>query len=311
MNARMTAIEWLMLVTLSILWGGTFFFNKITLNELSVMAVVFGRVSLAALTLLVILMFMKQRLPRELPVWGAFFTMGFLNNLLPFGLIVAGQTQIGSGLASVLNATTPLFAAVLVHALTTDQTERLSKNRIFGIVLGIVGIAVMIGPDIASVGFNSLDVMAQIAILGAACCYGLALVFARRFKSLGVPPMIVATGQVTASSVLLFPLWLLWETPWVDTFMPSMPVMLSILALSIFCTAAAYILYFKILSGAGATNASLVTLLIPVSAILLGALFLNETLAPRSFAGIALIGLGLLSLDGRLLHKFGNLSRRE
>lgn len=307
MNVRMTAIEWLMLLALSILWGGAFFFNAIILSELSVMAVVFGRVSLAALTLLIIVKFLKQSLPRDLSLWGAFFVMGFLNNLLPFGLIVAGQTQIGSGLASVLNATTPLFAAVLVHMLTTDKTERLSTSRIFGIVLGIAGVVVMIGPDIADVGFTSLDVLSQIAILGAALCYGLALVFARRFKRLGVPPMIVATGQVSASSLLLLPLWLLWEAPWQDAFVPSMTVTLSIICLSVFCTALAYILYFRILSGAGATNASLVTLLIPVSAILLGVLFLNETLTPRILVGISLIGLGLLSLDGRMFQAIKGL----
>jgi drug/metabolite transporter (DMT)-like permease len=304
MNTKMTAIEWAMLLSLSVLWGGSFFFNKVALAELSVLAVVFGRVSLAAITLLIVVLILKIRFPKSLSLWGAFLFLGLLNNVLPFGLIVAGQTQIGSGLAAILNGTTPLFAAVLVHLLTKDATERLTVNRIIGIGFGIIGVTIMIGPDIATIGFTGPDVLAQIAILCATLCYGLALVFARRFKQLGTPPMIVATGQVTASSLLLLPVWLFWEQPWNGAFMPASLTIFSILGLSIFSTALAYILYFRILSGAGATNASLVTLLVPVSAILLGAVFLNEKLDMNAYIGITMIGLGLLCLDGRLLYFF-------
>jgi drug/metabolite transporter (DMT)-like permease len=278
--------EWALLLTLSILWGGSFFFAKVALAGLPPFTVVFGRVALAALALNGVVFASGRRMPTSARVWGAFAAMGILNNLVPFSLIVWGQTRIASGLASVLNATTPLFTAVLAHFLTRD--ERLTPGRLGGVLAGLTGVAVMIGPDALS-GLGA-DVLAQAGVLGAALSYAFAGIYGRRFR--GTPPLVTAAGQVTASSVMLLPVTLLADRPW-SLPAPGLLSAAAVCGLALLCTALAYVIYFRILSAAGATNLLLVTFLIPVSALLLGGLVLGERLLPRQFGGMALIGCGL------------------
>ena len=252
-----------------------------------------------------VLRVMRTTTPWDSKTWLAFFGMGLLNNAIPFSLIVWGQTQIASGLASILNATTPLFTVLVAHVLTAD--ERLSKGRIVGVLLGLAGVVALIGPQ-ALVGLGQ-DVLAQLAILGAALSYAFASIFGRRFKRMGVPPLATATGQVTASSVLLLPVALIVDRPWTLPS-PALPVWAAIIGLALLATALAYILFFRILASAGAVNLMLVTFLIPVSAILLGMAFLGESLAPMDFIGMALIGLGLAAIDGRLASLLPHLRAR-
>jgi drug/metabolite transporter (DMT)-like permease len=293
-NRAMGPAEWLLLVALSVLWGGSFFFAEVALAELPPFTVVLGRVSLAALALLLMVLASGQRLPRSPRLWGAFVVMGGLNNLIPFSLIVWGQTAIASGLAAILNATTPLFTVVLAHLLTRD--ERLTPGRLSGVVLGLVGVALMIGP--AALEGLSVAVLAQLACLAAALSYALAGIYGRRFR--GTPPLITAAGQISASTVLILPLALLADRPW--TLAPPGPSTWgALIALALLSTALAYIIYFRILAAAGATNLLLVTFLIPVSALMLGIAILGERLAPGHLAGMALIALGLAAIDGRPL----------
>lgn len=295
-NQTMGALEWALLLLLSILWGGSFFFVGVAVKALPPFTLVVLRVGIAALALNIILRGMGLRMPRDAASWRAFFGMGLLNNMIPFSLIVWGQTQIASGLASILNATTPLFTLIVAHLLTRD--EKLSGARLGGILVGFAGVAVIIGPDsLQGLGENTL---AQFAVLGAALSYAFAGVFGRRFARMGVAPLVTASGQVSASTVLLLPLALLVDRPW-NIPLPGMPVWAAVLGLALISTALAYILYFRILASSGATNLLLVTFLIPVSAILLGALFLGEQLAAKDFIGMGLIGLGLLAIDGRLM----------
>lgn len=292
----MGPLEWAMLIALSVLWGGSFFFVEVAVGALPPFTIVALRVGLAALALHIVLRARGLRMPGGRRLWAAFFGMGFLNNLVPFSLLVWGQTQIASGLASILNATTPLFTVLVAHILTHD--ERLTGGRVAGVVIGLAGVAVMIGPE-ALHGLQA-DVLGQIACLGAALSYAFATVFGRRFSRMGVAPLQTATGQVTASTVMLLPIALLADRPW-TLAMPSMAVWAAVIGLALLSTALAYILYFRILATAGAANISLVTFLVPISAILLGALVLGERLAPVHFAGMALIGLGLAAIDGRSL----------
>lgn len=291
---RMGRLEWTLLILLSVLWGGSFFFVGVAVHELPPFTIVALRVGLAAMTLLVILHLMGLRMPSAPPVWLAFFGMGFINNMVPFSLIVWGQMHIASGLASILNATTPLFTLVVAHLLTAD--EKMTSSRVAGLAVGFAGVTVIIGLDALS-GIGH-DVVAQCAILGAALAYAFGGVFGRRFRRLNVPPMVTATGQVTASTVLILPVALIAEQPW-RLAAPGAGTWAAVVALAVLSTALAYILYFRILATAGATNLLLVTFLIPVSAILLGVVFLNEMLEPKHFAGMALIGLGLALVDGR------------
>ncbi|WP_114943294.1 DMT family transporter [Microvirga calopogonii] len=292
----MNASDWALLGILSVVWGGSFLFIGLAVRELPPLTIVALRVVTAASALLLVLRFMGVDLPRGRQVWIAFLGMSILNNVIPFTLIVWGQGHISSGLASILNATTPLFTVIVAHYLTDD--ERLTGQRLAGVIVGFVGVAVMIG----AAAFASLDtsILAQLAVLGAALSYGFSGVFGRRFKTMGIPPLATATGQVTVSSVLLLPAALIVDRPW-TLAIPSTGAILSLVALGLVSTAFAYLIFFRLLARAGATNVGLVTFLIPVSAILLGVLVLGETLAIRHMAGMALIGAGLILIDGRLV----------
>jgi drug/metabolite transporter (DMT)-like permease len=294
LNRPMTAREWAMLIALASVWGGSFFFNSIAVRELPVFTVVVSRVVLAALILLVILKIKAETLPTNRKAWMAFAGMGLLNNAIPFSLIVWGQQHIASALASILNASTPLFTVVFAHLLTRD--EKMTSSRLLGVILGFGGVAVMIGHD--ALRMLDSNIAAQLMCLAGAMSYALAGIFGRRFRSMGISPMASATGQVIASSILLVPLMLVVDQPWTLST-PSMAAIGALIGVAAISTALAYVLYFQILSTTGATNLLLVTFLIPVSAIILGVLFLNETLLPKHIAGMALIGAGLAAIDGR------------
>ena len=298
-SKTMTPAEWGMLLLLSLFWGGSFFFVGVAVKELPPLTIVALRVSLAALILLLCAPVLGVVLPRRREILMAFLGMGLLNNAIPFCLIVWGQTQLASGVASILNATTPLFTVLAGHFLSSE--DRLTPLRLGGALCGLAGVAAMIGPQLID-GFGGA-VLAELAILGAAVSYALASLFGRRFRRMGVDPIATATGQITASSFLLIPIALLIDRPW-SLPLPGAATFVAIGAIASLSTALAYILYFRILAGAGATNVVLVTLLAPVSSILLGALFLHEHLEPRHFVGLALIGLGLACIDGRLFRLF-------
>jgi drug/metabolite transporter (DMT)-like permease len=285
----MTWRVWFWLVSLSVLWGGSFFFAKVALGSFGPLTVVFGRVALAALALNLL-----NPLRRDAS-WRSFFTMGALNNAIPFSLIFWGQTHIASGLASILNATTPLFTVVVAHLLTDD--EKVTAAKVAALLSGIAGVAVLIGP--AAVAQPNDSLWGELACLGAALSYAFAGIYGRRFRAMGVKPLDAATGQVTASSLLILPIMLSVEQPW-NGAAPTATGWTALAALALLSTALAYVLYFRILAAAGATNLLLVTFLIPVTSILLGAVFLQERLEPRHFAGMALVGLGLVVIDGRI-----------
>jgi drug/metabolite transporter (DMT)-like permease len=294
-NRAMGPAEWAMLLILSVLWGGSFFFTGVAVRELPPFTLVALRVGLAALILLAAMRLTGAALPKDRGIWAAFFSMGLLNNLVPFSLIVWGQTHIASGLASIFNATTPLATVLVAHALTAD--EKLTLNRLAGVVVGLGGVVVMVGPD--ALGGLGANVLAQLACLAAAVSYALAGVYGRRFRRMGVTPMSTAAGQVTASTLMLLPLALLVDQPW-ELPMPSASTWGAVLGIAALSTALAYFLYFRILATAGATNLLLVTLLIPVSAVLLGTGLLGERLEPRHYLGMVLIGVALAAIDGRL-----------
>ncbi len=289
----MTKLTWSLLVVLSVLWGGSFFFIEVALRSFPTLTVVFARVALAACALHLYVLATGKQMTRNPQHWRWFFVMGFLNNFIPFTLIVWGQSHISGGLASILNATTPISAVLLAHFFTKD--EPMTTNKLMGVVLGLVGVIVLVGPT--SLQSTSNNLLAQLAIIVAGISYSLAGIYARRFK--GLPTTVVAAGMLTGSSVMMLPLSLIIDQPW--QLRPELLSVLALCALAIVSTAAAYLIYFYILAAAGATNVLLVTLLVPVSAVLLGVLILGEALEPLMLAGMSLILLGLLAVDGRLL----------
>lgn len=292
---HMDALAWTLLLALSVLWGGSFFFAKVALAEMPPLTLVLSRVAMAAATLHVVLALTGRRLPLDRRSLSGFALLGLFNNALPFGLIFWAQTHIASGLASILNALTPIATMLVAHALTSD--ERLSGGKIGGAVLGLAGVVLIVGPN-ALAGLTS-DLLAQLACVAAAFSYGLAVVVARRMK--GIEPIAIATGQLSASTLIMAPVAFLVETPL--RLDPGAVTLASVLALAVASTAVAYILYFAVVKRAGATNAALVTLLVPATAVLLGSAFLAERLSPFAFAGMALIALGLLTIDGRLIRR--------
>ena len=293
-NRTMGPAEWAMLILLSAIWGGSFFFYAVALADFPTLTIVFLRVCLGSLGLWLCAWAMGL-LPLSQPgLWRSFFIMGLINNVIPFSLIVWGQREVASGLAAILNATTPFFTVLVANLFTAD--ERLSWNRLLGALIGLSGVAAMMGSDLLAAQQGSL--LSQLAIIAAAISYGFASVFGRRFSQ--TPPLITAAGQTAASSLILLPLMLIIDRPW-RLPGPPLSAWLAIAGLAILCTSLAYILYFTILKRAGATNIMLVTFLVPVSAILLGMTFLGETLDIHHVIGMATIALGLALIDGRVV----------
>ncbi len=293
-GGSMSRLEWSLLALLSMVWGTTFFLAEIALVELSPAWLVLLRVGLAALALQLVMRLAGQAVPMTPRLFAAFAVMGLLNNVLPFSLIFWSQTAIDSSLAAILNATTPFWVVLLAHFLTAD--ERATPQKVAGIAIGWGGVVVMVGPGL--LGGLGADLLPQLAVLAATLCYALSGLWARRFR--GLPPLAGAAWQLTASTLLIAPLILATQPqPAFTELLPA--TWAAILALSLVGTAFAYVLFFRILATAGATNLLLVTLLIPVTAVALGGLFLGERLAAGEVMGMAMILAGLAVIDGRIL----------
>ena len=295
-NKAMGIKEWFLIIILSIIWGGSFFLIEVAIRHMTPLTIVLCRVGLASIIMLGFVYLTGRKMPASINRWIAFLILGALNNVIPFSLITWGQKHIDSSLASILNATSPIFSVILAHFLTKE--EYLTPKRVTGVLLGWIGVAVLIGVDaLEGVG---LEFIAQLAVLGAALFYAFAAIFGRRFKD--IDSIVVTTGMLSGSTIMMIPLALIIEQPW--NLSPDIATWVSILGLSVICTSLAYIIYFKVLASSGATNILLVTFLIPVSAIFLGVVFLGEQPGWNVFFGMGLIFLGLIAIDGRLIKHF-------
>lgn len=301
---RMTTSDWLWLIVLSLFWGVSFFFGKVAVAEIPPLTLALGRVSIAAAALLLYLRIAGIRLPRGKSIWIAFTLMSVVNNVLPFWLIYWSQQYVSSSLSSILNASVPLFTIVVAHFATHD--DKISPLRAAGVLVGFLGVVVVIGPsELHSAG---IQLVAQLAALLGAFCYALSGVYGRRFK--GMNAAAVSVGVLLSSILLLAPLSLLIDQPWILP-LPTTRALWSLAGVAVISTSAAYLIYFHILARAGATNLLLVTFLVPVSAILLGAVFLHERLMPNQFFGMAVIAIGLAFIDGRPVNFLRGLLRRK
>ncbi len=297
MTTRQLSLDgtaWLMLVGLSLVWGGSFFFVAVALDELPPFTIVMARMTIGALCLWVIVFALRPAMPKDRGTWRDLLVMAVFNNTLPFCLIVSGQMWITSGLASVFNATTPVFGVIAAHFVTRD--ERLTPGRLGGVLLGLAGVVVLIGPSV--LGQIDEAALGSFMVLCAAMSYAAAGLWGRRLRHL--PPISAAAGQASCSALMLIPLALVFDQPWTLP-MPSAHVWGALVGLGFFCTVIAYMLFFAVLRRAGGSNAMLVTLMVPPSAILLGVLVLGEPVTLPQIAGMVLVGLGLVAIDGRLL----------
>ncbi|TBW35951.1 DMT family transporter [Siculibacillus lacustris] len=294
---------WGMLLVLSVLWGGSFLFNRIAVAEIPTLTVVLSRVALASALLLIAARLTGVAMPADARGWRDHLVMGVLNNIIPFVLIVWGQRTIGAGLASIFNATTPIFGVIIAHLCTRD--DKATPLKAAGIAAAFLGVAVLVGLDaLAGLGDH---LAADLACLAAAVSYGFSALWSRRFR--GRPPIATAAGQLLCSTILLTPAVLLIDRPWTQP-LPSAAAVAAVVALAALSTAVAYILFFRLTTLVGPTNTILVTFLIPPSAILLGIVVLGERPAPQHFVGVALIGLGLAAIDGRLFRRWRRAPER-
>lgn len=285
--------DWALLVVLAVLWGGSFFFVEVALAGLPPLAVVWCRVALGAAVLGGMLRVWGVALPAGWAQWRAVAVMGVLNNALPFTCFALAQGRIGGGVAAILNAMTPMLTVVALFALVG---ERPGVGRVLGVVAGLAGVAVMMGGAGAGEGW------AKLLCLGAAGCYALASVWGRRLWRMGVAPMAAAFGQCLSAAVVLLPVVVglrVWEG------VTAGPVeWAAVVGLAVLSTAVAYAIFFRLFSTVGAVNVQLVTFLIPAVAVGLGVVLLGERLEARHLAGAALIGLGLVAIDGRLWRRW-------
>lgn len=299
----MKAREWLLLLFLSLLWGGSFFFYKVLVAELPPLTVVLGRVGIAAIALNLGLLAARRRVPWTWPLAKRFLLLGLLNNVIPFILICWGETRISSGLASILNATTPIFMVLVAHWLTHD--EKLSAAKIAAVALGFAGVAVLVGPAAFAAGQQAGG---EVAVLAAACSYAFGATYGKSFKSL--PPIEIATGQISAATLVMLPLSLIIDRPWTLT-MPSGAAWAALFSIALVSTALAYVFFYRLIASAGVTNISLVTFLLPVNALWLGAAFLGERVTLQAILGMVLIGAGLAAIDGRIMRLSSRRLSRE
>jgi drug/metabolite transporter (DMT)-like permease len=295
-DGRIDARDWSLLAALSVLWGGSFFFNGVVLRELPPFTLVLLRVALAAIILLPVLFVQRLPFPKGWAGWQPFFLVALFNNVLPFSLIVTGQTHIPSGLASILNATTPLFTVMVMAAA---GEEKLYFRRVAGVIVGLIGVTILRG---SGLGFESGQGLGILLCLAAALSYGISALIARRCLA-DSPPLATATFQLTASSLMMAAVAGVFERPW-QLPMPGAVTWLAVFGLAALSTALAYVVFFRVLRRSGATNVMLVTLLVPVTAIALGSLVLGEHISLREIAGALVIGSALLLIDGRVPNFF-------
>ena len=298
----MSASDWFKLILLSLLWGGAFYLSEVALDHSGPLTIVMARVTLGAIVLIMFCRINGIGTRLTLPLVGGFFFMGLMNNVIPFSLITVGQTEISGGLASIINATTPLFTVAVAHGWPGG--EKATPLKIAGVFAGIFGVAILIGiGNFEQIGDGIFGIS---LCLAASLSYAVALLFGRRFKDLN--PIFFATGMLSAAACMMVPLAFALETP----FQPLPPVsaLAAMVGLAVLASAVAYFLYFSVLASAGPTNASLVTFMIPVSAIFLGVTLRGEILEMRHIFGLGLILLGLLLVDGRLFGRWRRTAPR-
>ena len=284
---------WAELTLLALIWGASFLTIRIALNEVPVVTTVLHRTFWAMLVLWGYVAWRRLPLPRSPRIWAAFVIMGLLNNVIPFGLMTWGQLYIESGLTSILNATTAIFAVVLAAVFFAD--ERLSPRKAIGVGLGFAGVVTIIG--FQALARFDLQSTAQLAVLGGALSYGLASCWAKAALG-GLKPEIAAAGMLTGSTIILAP-----AAYWFDgavQFDLRPETWAAIAYYALIATAGAYLLYYRVLAMAGSGNLMLVTLIIPPVAVVLGAWVLDEALPVRAYGGFVLLAAGLLTINGAL-----------
>jgi drug/metabolite transporter (DMT)-like permease len=285
------------LLALATLWGASYSFIKLGVESIPPLTLIAARTLIAGAILLVVIRWRGLRLPRDPVVWRRFLVQACLNSAVPFTLIAWAETSVDAGLASILNAGSPIFAFLL--SLLLFRAEAAAGRKLFGVAAGMLGVCLIIGMEALS-GFGR-ELWAQLALVAAAACYGGAALFGRNFK--GLDPIMPAAGSLICGAAILIPFSLLIDRPW--TLAPSIASIQALLALSVFSTALAFILYFRLIDRLGTVGATSVAYLRVPTGVAIGVLFLDERLSATAWAGLALVIVGVvaMTLPGR---KAGN-----
>ena len=284
--------NFLLLLLLAMLWGPSFFFIKVAVAEIPPITLVFGRIALAAALLYLLLRLQKRHLPPPGRIWIYLAIVAFFQISFPFVLLSWAEQFIDSALASILNGLTPIFTVLLAHLLTSD--DKITSTKATGILLGLLGTVFLVAPALlAGVQATTLGLLAMIVVTAS---YGLALVLTRKYLT-GMPSMVAPTGQMLLATLFLIPLVFLVDRPFSQP-MPSFKAAGSVVALAVFGTTLAFIVYYRLMETADASYTSMVTYLLPIFGILLGVLVLGERLGWNDYAGFALILIGVMIVNG-------------
>ena len=294
MANAMSKQAWSLLLLLSAIWGASFLFIEMALVALSPASLVFFRVLIGAMTLGFVIIVTRRALPKQASFWLSTFVMGAINNVIPFTLIAYGQVTITGGMASIINANTAFFG-VLVAAIFIVN-ERLSAHRLFGVIIGVSGVVIVVGPselsqfDLTSIG--------QLAVILATLSYAFASVWGR-LKLQGYDSIVTAFATTLSASLILGVYLLVTQS--FPVFDVTISIVIVAIGLGMIGTGYAYMIYFRILALAGASNLMLVTIIVPIFAVTLDAIFLSQWVSVREMLGFGIIALGLAVMDGRVL----------
>ncbi|MFL5674475.1 MAG: DMT family transporter [Chloroflexota bacterium] len=289
MNARSNQVDWLVFLALGLMWGSSYLFIKLAVDDFGTFTLVSLRLLVGAALLWVVIRLAHQPLPRERRMYGHLLVMAIVNITIPFLLITWAEQSVDSSLAAILTSPVPLFAIVLSALFLADEPMRV--NGVVGLIVGFIGVIIITSPGLT--GGNS-SVSGELALLGAAFSYAVGAVYSRR-NVRGLPPMIPAVFQVSFAAIIVTVLALVVEHPWTAT--PDTEAIFSILWLGIFGSGLAYLLVFRLFSHWGATRTTLIAYVIPPVGIVLGVLVLHEPIDARIILGTALVvaGVGLVN----------------
>jgi drug/metabolite transporter (DMT)-like permease len=284
-QGRYTNLLWLLL--LGAIWGSSYLFIKVIVAEVPAPTLVAARLTLATVFLWIILRARGLSMPRSLEMWGSYAVMGLLNSAVPYWLISWGEQYIPSGLASLLQATTPVFTVILAQLLSSD--ERITTLKIAGVIVGFVGVGILMLPDLRQ-GLRA-NLLGQLAIVGSSLCYAVTALYARK-RLQGQPPLVLVTGQMTTGMLFMLPISLLIDRPF--GLAPSLQAVASWIGLTVLGTVVAYLIYFTLIQRTSATFTTTVTYIVPINGLVLGTLVLGEPLSATLLGSLVLIMLGVL-----------------
>lgn len=285
--------NFLLLLFLASLWGPSFLFIKVAVEDIPPLTLVVGRAGIAAVVLYTVLRMQGRNLPKFGLVWKHFVVMAFVQHAVPFTLFNWGEQHISSALAAILNGTTPLFTIILAHLLVQD--DRMNPAKVMGVFVGFGGLLLLIGPSL----FNGVQVTTWglVAVTIAAASYGVAIVYSR-LNLRGQPPLVAPAAQLTLAALIMLPLSLFLERPF-SLPTPSWAALGSLFSLATLGTALAFVVYYYLIERVSATYVSMVTYMVPVIGLVLGVIVLNEQLRWNAYVGCILILIGVMIVNGK------------